>query len=76
MYGLIHMYLMSKTPDVSTNIELSSISGEVGKEEEREVFFQRGRTMGQSRSRERQLGIRKRKQSSLSQSVCSLYAMQ
>ena len=25
------MYLMSKTPDVSTNIELSSISGEVGK---------------------------------------------
>ena len=29
---------MSKTPDVSTNIELSSISGEVGKEEERELL--------------------------------------
>ena len=30
-YGLIHVHLMSKTPDVSTNIELSSITGEVGK---------------------------------------------
>ena len=29
------MHIMSKTPDVSTNIELSTISGEVGKEEER-----------------------------------------
>ena len=37
-YGFIHVHLMSNTPDVLTNIESSSISGEVGKENRERVF--------------------------------------
>ena len=50
-YGLVHVH-MSKTPDVSTIVELSSISGEMGKERARERF-KRGRTMGRFRSTDR-----------------------
>ena len=48
-YGFIRVHIMSNTPDVLTNIESSSISGEVGKENRERVFKGEGQWDNRSR---------------------------